>query len=142
MGGSIYSDNSVASFTDALEQRITNSRKNARRNYFSAYICYGVAIATSLLATLAAATDFLPKANLAVLTAIPGTALLVNSVFSFENKSNWYWRKARRYDGILMSVRFEGLELSSASKDLRIYDEKMEAEYPKFGMIPQKRDIG
>lgn len=124
-------------FLTDYAERIKGYREHARHNYFAACTCYAVAIGASLLGTIVAATDILPKAALAVLTAIPGTALLVNSVFSLEKKSAWFFKKARRYDGTLMRLRFEGLDLASASKDLRTFDEEMEGEYPKFGMMPQ-----
>lgn len=126
-------------FKGKLNSDIARYRVHARHNYFASYACYLVAIAASLLTTiLAASTDYLSKGTLAFLSAVPGTALLVNSVLSLEAKTRWYWKKARKYDGILMSLSHENLPLAEASKEKRTFDEEMEKEYPKFGMLPQK----
>lgn len=144
MGGTSYStDADSKDFSDKkslgikLKERTTRSRKQARRNYFASYTCYAVAIITSLLSTIAISAELLPKTGLVILTAIPGTILLVNSVFSLDKKAAWHYKRARHCDGILMRLRFEDLSLAAASEDLRKFEEEMDAQYPKFGMMPQ-----
>ena len=137
MGTTFYSDSSGESLKAALEIRNASARRNARRNYFASFACYAIAIVTSLVATIAISVDLLPKAWLATLSAVPGTALLVASVFSFEKKSEWYWTRQRFYDAILMRLTYEKLEVATASKELRIFDAEMEKQYPKFGAMPQ-----
>jgi hypothetical protein len=124
-------------FEARLEQRMARQYKHARRNYLAAYTCYAVAIVSSLFGTVAVATQFLPTAGLAIVTAIPGTALLINSVFSLEKKSAWFYKKYYHYDSMLWRVQFEDFSISAASKELRIFDKEMEPLFPKFGMMPQ-----
>ena len=121
-----------------LTERLARARKHAKLNYFAAYTCYAVAIAASLFGTIVAATEFLPKVVLIILTAIPGSVLLVNSVFSLDKKATWHYKRASHYNGVLRRLRFEDLSLADASKTLRNFSEKMEAEYPKFGMMPHQ----
>jgi hypothetical protein len=147
MGGTSYSstDVSLKEFSGEknleiqLTERIARSRKQGRRNYLASYTCYAVAIAASLLTTiaLAAGLEDLSKTALVILTAIPGTILLVNSVFSLDKRATWHYKRARHCNGVLMRLRFEGLGLAAASEDIRKFDDAMEAEYPKFGMMPQ-----
>ena len=124
-------------FETMLVQNTARNRKHAKRNYLTAYVCYAIAIAASLLSTIAIAADFPSKPVLALVAAIPGTALLVNSVFSLEKKSAWHYEKYHHYESLLYRVRFEGFSIPSASKELRTFNEEMERLYPKFGMMPQ-----
>jgi hypothetical protein len=144
MGGNVYDTElrpkdspNEKDFETMLAQRIVRYRVHARRNYLAAYTCYAVAIAASLLGAVAATAGFLPQSAFPVVTAIPGTSLLINSVFSLEKKSAWFYEKLHHYDSLLMRVRFEGFSISSANKELRIFDKEMEPLFPKFGMMPQ-----
>jgi hypothetical protein len=128
--------NKEETFILSLNDGISRYRKHARRNYSGAYTCYVIAIVASALATLSASLDLLPKSLLAALTALPGAVLLFNSILVLEAKTRWYWTKARFYDGLLHRIQYEDCQLAQASKDKRVFDERMEAEYPKFGMLP------
>jgi preprotein translocase subunit SecY len=76
-----------------LEARAAKSRRHARKNDLYAVACYALAVLGSFFATLLAAFSDLPRAAVAAATAIPGTALLINSVFSFEKKAQWHRRR-------------------------------------------------
>jgi len=57
-------------------------------------------------------------------------------VLALEKKAQWSWRKVRKYDSMLMGLRYEGRDMSEAAKELREFEEKMEEDYPRFGMLP------
>jgi hypothetical protein len=92
----------------------------------------------SAAATLLAATGLAPLPALAVLTAIPGIALLVNSVFGFEAKTRWYWGKVSYYGALRNRLRYEGYLVNEASKDRREFDGRMQEQYPTFGALPSQ----
>ena len=136
MGSSSYSDTVETSLAADIALRLAKTRRNARRNYFIAYGCGGAAIVGSFAATLCVAFGDLPKPVIAGLTALPGTALLLNNVLALEKKAQWSWKKVRKYDSMLMCLRHEARDVSAAAKELREFEEKMEEEYPRFGMLP------
>ena len=115
-----------------LDERATKARANARKNDFAAMTCYLVAIFGSLAATLAVALGNVPKLALAAITAIPGTALLLNSVLCFDKKCQWHRRRKMTYDALDMRLRFEGATASDVSRELRDFEQKADADYPRF----------
>lgn len=136
MESSSFSNSAESGLAADIAHRLATTRRNARRNYFIAYGCYGAAIVGSFSATLCVAFGELPKAVIAGITALPGTALLLNNVLALEKKAQWSWRKVRKYDSMLMGLRYEGRDMSEAAKELREFEEKMEEDYPRFGMLP------
>jgi hypothetical protein len=101
----------------------------------AATLCYVLAIVGSFAATLCAALSDIPKAALAALTAVPGTALLANSVFAFEKKCRWHRKRKLKYDSLAMRLKFEGVDEVTLSKELREFEEKVDLEYPRFGTL-------
>lgn len=118
-----------------LVQRAAKFRAHARRNDRAATFCYLVAIGGSLAATLCAAFGELPRWLVASTTAVPGTALLVSSVFAFDKKCRWHRKRKLKYDALAMRMRFEGGDAATISKELREFEEKFDADYPRFGAL-------
>jgi hypothetical protein len=118
-----------------LEARAAKSRRHARKNDLYAVACYAFAILGSFAATLLAAFSDLPKAIIAGATAVPGTALLVNSVFSFEKKAQWHRRRKMKYDALMMRLRFEDAETAAVSREWREFEEGISRDYPRFGVF-------
>ncbi|OOP56479.1 MAG: hypothetical protein AYP45_08995 [Candidatus Brocadia carolinensis] len=116
-----------------LIERAAKSRKHARKNDYISTLCYLAAIVASFAATLCAAFGDLPKAAIAAITAIPGTALLLNSVFCFDKKCQWHRRRKLKYDTFSMRMSYEGADAASISRELREFEEKADADYPRFG---------
>jgi hypothetical protein len=125
-------------FEAHLSERATKSRHDARKNDWAATLCYTLAIGGSFAATLFAALSDLPKAAIAALTAVPGTALLANSVFAFEKKCRWHRRRKHKYDSLALRLKFEGADVDALSKELREFEEKIDGEYPRFGSLAGK----
>jgi hypothetical protein len=122
-----------------LAERAAKSRSHARKNDAACMVCYVVAIAGSFLATIGVAIGDLPKAAIAALTAVPGTALLANSVFSFERKCVWHRRRKIKFDALAMKLRYEGADVATLSKELREYEAKADLDYPRFGALSAGR---
>jgi len=90
------------------------------------------------MATIIAATSLLPGSVVAIVTAIPGTALLLNAKTLFDKKANWHRRKKQRYEALLMALRFESKPMAEVSQTIGVFDAEMEREYPSFGAFPKK----
>ena len=116
-----------------LAARAAKFRAHARKNDAAAAFCYLAAIVGSLAATIGAAFADFPRWAIASITAIPGTALLANSVFAFDKKSRWHRKRKRRYDALIMQMRYEGAGAAAISKELREFEEKIDDDYPRFG---------
>lgn len=118
-----------------LAERAVKSRRHARKNDFYAVACYGVAILGSFSATFMAAFTDLPKLLIALTTAIPGTALLCNSVFSFEKKAQWHRRRKAKQDALVIRLRYEGADVPTVSREWREFEEGASRDYPHFGVF-------
>jgi hypothetical protein len=128
------------SVLSSLQEKSEKSKRNARKNYRTAYACHLLAIAASLVATIMAASASAPGAATAIVTAIPGTALLFNSIFAFDRKANWYRKKKLRYDGLALEIQYESKSVGDAAKEIRIFEEEIEKEYPGFGAFPRSEN--
>ncbi|SRR6266496_1383835 len=128
------------SFVASLEQKSERSRKNARKNYRTAYGCNFLAIAASFAATIMAASSSTPGSAVAIVTAIPGAALLLSNVFAFYQKANWHRRKKMRYDALALQIEYESKPIADAAKELRMFEEEMEKQYPGFGAFPRQQN--
>lgn len=122
----------------ALEQElvaaIAASRHYARRNYICGYVVAGLTVLSSIAAGLAVSLDHLvAKEAAAVLASLPAALVAATTVFRFEQKSAWFWRKAKRLDMLLRSIRYEGLTLVEASKLFSQIEVDMENEWVSFG---------
>jgi len=122
-----------------LVVRAAKFRGHARKNDAAATFCYLAAIGGSFAATLCAAFTALPGPSIAVITAIPGTALLFNSVFAFERKSRWHRKRKLRYDALALRLKYEDSNVSAISQELRDLDERLDADYPQLGATPDLR---
>lgn len=140
MSNPLDQQQSRAAFEALLDQRGAKARRHARKNDLAAMLCYVVAVVGSFAATLCAALSDLPKAVIAALTAIPGTVLLANSVFAFEQKCRWHRKRKLKYDDLALRLRFEGADVSVLSKELREFEHKADLDYPRFGSISFKSD--
>jgi hypothetical protein len=116
-----------------LVQRAAKFRAHARKNDAAATFCYLTAIVGSFAATLCAAFGDLPRSIIAPITAIPGTALLLNSVFSFDKKCRWHRKRKLKYDAFALRMKYESASAAIISRELREFEEKLDADYPRFG---------
>jgi len=125
-----HDDNELLAY---LVRRAAKFREHARRNDAAATSCYLIAIGGSLAATLCTAFVDLPRWIVASITAVPGVALLANSVFAFDKKCRWHRKRKLKYDAFAMRIRYEGAGAAMISKELREFEERVDVHYPRFG---------
>jgi uncharacterized membrane protein YkvI len=122
---------------DALETElvaaIAASRYYARRNYILGYLVAGTTVLSSIAAGLAVSLPMVPRELTAVLASLPAAMVAATTVFRFDQKSGWFWRKSKRLDSLLRSIRYEGANMVAASKVFSQIEEDMEQEWVSFG---------
>jgi hypothetical protein len=116
-----------------LTDRAAKFRAHARKNDAAAAFCYLGAIVGSLAATICTAFAGLDRWALTLITAIPGTVLLVNSVFAFDKKCRWHRKRKKKYDAFAMRIRYEDTDAAAISRELREFEDKIDEDYPRLG---------
>lgn len=116
-----------------LTAAISASQRYARRNYFLGYFFTGVTVLSSIAAGLTASFSFIPKEVTAILASLPAAMVASTTAFRFEQKSAWFWKKSKRLESLLRSIRYEQVDLAVASKVLSQIEEEMEHEWVSFG---------
>lgn len=133
-----------------LETAIKECSKLAKRSYLLAQTVFLVAILASFFASILAAGNLgeqlfgnYHKAITAILAVLPGTALLINNSFRFEERTKWFWRKARISEKFLRKLRDSSNpiteEISSTFSEKM---EELENEWPTMDspiQQPRKR---
>ena len=124
---------------DDLEKEIKSCSRFARRSYIWAQLFFLIAILSSFFASILAAGKADMPYLTALLAALPGTALLINNSFRFEERTKWFWKKVRISEKFFRKLR------DSASPDIEeisaTYSEKMEeleTEWPAMDSPPQQ----
>ena len=120
-------------FEKELRASIDAARRYARRNYFFGYIVATVTVVSSIAAGLTVSFADVPREVTAALAALPAAMVASATVFRFEQKSAWFWRKLKKLEALLRSVRYEGVDLITASKALSQIETDMEQEWVSFG---------
>ncbi|MYM68101.1 hypothetical protein GTP45_14850 [Pseudoduganella sp. FT55W] len=121
-----------------LVAAIAASRYYARRNYFLGYMVAGASVVSSILAGISVSFPCIPPQVTAVLASIPAAMIATTTTFRFEQKSAWFWRKAKRQESLLRSIRYEAVDVATASKTLSQIEEDMEQEWVSFGTPAKK----
>lgn len=117
---------------------ITASRRYARRNYILGYMVAGTTVLSSIAAGLTASFPSIPMEVTAILASLPAAMVASTTAFRFEQKSAWFWRKSKRLESLLRSVRYETADVAIASKTLSQIEEDMEHEWVSFGTPGKK----
>src|SRR4051794_21781254 len=90
-------DSRRSEFQELASQRLGRAWSHARINYYVAYFCYAIAVISSLFATILASMSdgTIPRPLLVITSALPGAALLINSVLALEKKADWHYKRKR-----------------------------------------------
>ncbi len=124
-------------FEQELLESIKNSSKWARRNYIYAHVIFILSVLGSFTASIFATTDFEYKSITAILAALPGLMLLINNTLRFEERTKWFWRKARMSESYYRKLRDANNPKTDAlSSKYSEESEKLEMEWPAFGSSP------
>jgi len=124
---------------EELQAQVQNTRRNAKRNYFAAYINAVLSVAASIAATVLVAADG-PKSLIATLAAIPAALTAIGTIFRFEQKSAWHWKKNKRLSGLLRALRYEKADPVDVSKAFSKTEEEMDQEWIAFGALGKADD--
>ena len=123
----------MEAFEKELVDAITASRYYARRNYFLGYLVAAITVLSSIAAGLTVSFEIIPREVTAALASLPAAMVASTTVFRFEQKSAWFWRKSKRLDTLLRAIRYEGMGVAVASKTFSQIEEDMEQEWVSFG---------
>lgn len=123
-----------------IESRRAYDDKWASRDFTLAQTVLWMAILCSFFTAILAAGDAVPKLLLGFLTAIPGTAILIDKNFSFARRARWHWDMVAKLDQFANQLQFEGAKVEEVSKQLGEFRVQMEANFPdmKTEGFPEK----
>lgn len=115
-----------------LNEVASRTKKNARQNHYAAFLVAILIASSSVAATIFAAIGG-PKELTAILAAIPVAMIAINSTFHFERKSAWHWRKNKRIEALVRSLKYEDAKPDTVSKLFSQIEEEMDEEWVRFG---------
>ncbi|WP_077036009.1 hypothetical protein [Pelomonas sp. KK5] len=130
------------SLEQELQAAVVAARRFARRNYLLGYLIAGLTVLSSIAAGLAVSLDQVPKGWQALLASLPAAMVASTTVFRFEQKSAWFWRKSKQLDMLLRAIRYEGLGAADASKLFSKLEVEMEQEWVSFGAMGKSGERG
>jgi len=117
-----------------LRSSVEKYRKYARINYYIAYILHFVSFLASASGVLLAFQPDTHRLALALLTALPGLIILLNSTFRFSERANWHFEKKNRLNALLRVSEVRGLDCATVefAEKWNAIDEAMEKKWPTF----------
>ena len=122
----------------------------ATNNYNLAQIIFGLSVlasfASSILVGIGAKdwstigiNELQARIILSAITALPALFLLVNNTMRFEERAKWFWRKCRKLERMLRTVKYDpAANISAIGKEYSDMAEEMELEWPAFGSAPSQ----
>lgn len=124
-------------FADELRQTIKESKRLAKWNFAYAHIVFALSVLGSFIATVLASNSYQYPAVTAICAALPGLMLLINNTLRFEERTKWFWRKARMAEGYFRKLRDRvDPKTDALSSQYSEESEKLEADWPAFGSSP------
>jgi hypothetical protein len=134
-------------FASELETELFHCRRWARRNYVFAHVVFALSVVSSFISTVLVSGDQWQKVfgnlNYRVITSLfasmPAVMLLVNNTLRFEERTKWFWRKARAVQRFWRELRDNpSVDIPALSKQFSELSESMEDEWPGFGAMPEQ----
>lgn len=129
-------------FFEELYGSAKAARQFAIRNYFFAYFVSGIIVISSIAAGISVGFEekALPSWWKSALASLPAVMLTASTVFRFEQKSAWFWKKTKALDALVRQVKYEGLSSVEASRKLSEIEEIMERSWVSFGIVGKSGD--
>lgn len=115
-----------------LNEVANRTKRNARQNHYAAFIVAILMASSSVAATILAALGE-TKILTAIFAAIPVAMIAINSTFHFERKSAWHWRKNKRIEALVRSLKYEDAKPDTVSKQFSEIEKEMDEEWVRFG---------
>lgn len=129
---------------DQLLNELVVSAKSAKRfavrNYILAYIVSGVTVISSIAAALMFSISSIPSYVPGILASLPAAMVGANTVFRFDQKSAWFWKKNKRIESLVRRLQYEGAPVVEISKEFSSLEESMEQEWITFGNLVKDQD--
>jgi hypothetical protein len=130
--------NEKQGLAEELQRRINSSRAKANSNYYAAYTFIGISVGSSVITALSVAKEWLPKEVNVVLAALPAAAVAITNTCKFEARSDWWWEKFHKLDGLRLALLNEGKPIKDVSQEMRDFLDKHQEKWPGFGKPPPK----
>lgn len=116
---------------DKIRARQKLDNKWGKFDFILAQLFVWLAILASFLtAILTAADQVQEKLVLALLTAIPGTVIVIEKSFSFARRARWHWEMIARLEQFSNQLEFECSKVEEVSKRLGEFRFDMEKKFP------------
>lgn len=133
-----------------LKKEVDNCQVWARRNFKYAHLIFAVTVMASFVSAILVGSNVKdwPEIGLSelgvrifmtALTALPAALLLINNTLRFEERSKWFWRKCRKVERLLRTMRdTKDFDRKVISQEFSDISEQMETEWPAFGSSPSQ----
>ncbi|MCI0506043.1 MAG: hypothetical protein L0Z73_08005 [Gammaproteobacteria bacterium] len=108
------------------------TKNNARQNHYAAFLVAILTALSSVIATILAAVGG-KNEWAAIFAAVPVTMIAINSTFRFEKKSAWHWRKNKKIEALIRSLKYEDAKPDAVSKQFSQIEVEMDEEWVQFG---------
>jgi hypothetical protein len=125
---------------DEISAAAAQARRMAKRNYFFAYGVAGITVIASIAAGITVGMADVPKSLVAALAALPAVMLTASTVFRFEQKSAWFWKKTKALEALVRQLKYESLAAAQASKAFSEVESSLEREWIGFGTAGKSQD--
>jgi hypothetical protein len=125
---------------DEIATAAEQARRMAKRNYFFAYGVAGITVIASIAAAVTVGMADVPKPLIAALASLPAVMLTASTVFRFEQKSAWFWKKTKALDAIVRQLKYESLGAVDASKAFSEIESELERQWVAFGTVGKSQD--
>jgi hypothetical protein len=122
---------------DELCKTVSKYRILGRLNYYIAFLLYVIAVVSSIAATLMALSGTFSGSSQAIVTAIPGAALLIASTFRFSERASWHFNKKNQLNALyrLSMAQAPGTSAPELAEKWNKIDRAMESNWPGFGAL-------
>ena len=126
-----------------LLNTVCKYRRLGRINYYIAFALYATAVLSSIAATIMALSGEFSAPCQAMVTAIPGAALLVASTFRFTERSSWHYKKKNQLNALyrLAITQANGSSAPEIAERWNKIDREMETSWPGFGTMTGNYEV-
>jgi hypothetical protein len=124
---------------DEILHVIRRRRASNRRWELINFIAYQLLLLISIFASfgsaILAAANVMPSIVIALLTAIPGVAIVLDRSFLFADRWRWHNAVSTQYSALENMLVFEGKSIEHVSKAMGEYQLLMETKYPSHAKV-------
>ena len=115
---------------DEIAERIKADQKWGRVDFICAQLFIWLTILASFLTAILAAADEAPAWLIAILAAVPGTAIVVEKSFSFSKRARWHWEMVAALEELQRKLKYQNSSVKEIARQLSSYRSLMEISFP------------